>query len=46
MSQKRAKNLVLVLAIFILVTKNSKKVILVSAKDLEQVRYIQYFIIF
>ena len=46
MSQKKLKKLVLVLATSTLVTEDSKKAILISAKGLEQVTYIQYPIIF
>ena len=37
---KKAKKLVLILATFILIIKNSKKAILISAKGLKQVIYI------
>ena len=46
MSQKRAKKLALVSTTSTLVTEDSKEAILVSAKELEQVTYIQYFIAF
>lgn len=40
MSYERAKKLVLVLITFTLVTKDSKKIISVDAKNLEQIMYI------
>ena len=46
MSQKGAKKLVLILMTFILMTKNSEEVILVSAKKMEQITCIRYPIIF
>ena len=46
MSQERVKKLVSISTISISVTKNSEEAILVSAKELEQVTCIQYFIAF
>ena len=46
MSQEGAKKLVLISTTSTLMTENSEEAILVSAKELEQVTYIQYPIIF
>ena len=43
---KKSQKLVLVLATSILVIEDSKEAILVDAKGLEHVIYIQYFIVF
>ena len=46
MNQKITKKLVLVLIISTSVTEDNEKIILVSAKELEQIIYIQYPIAF
>ena len=46
MSQQKAKKLVLVLTISTSLIEDSEVAILVIAKQLEQVTYIQYFIVF
>lgn len=43
---KKAKKLILILVISILVTKNSKEAISINAQSLKQIIYIQYFIAF